>query len=289
MTIGEAFKLACKELKVLKVPYTEDEIRTLLAHIIGQTKSFIIINNHDKLNSLQEENFKHALDKKKNFYPLAYIIGQTSFYNSDFIVNEKVLIPRPETESLVERSLKELKKLKKAKIIDFGCGSGCIGLSLIKEMTDSEVLLVDISAEAIEVANRNAEKLKLLSRVKFLDSAIEDLSLSKLTPMGFSQVDLVVANPPYIAFNAQDIELSVRNFEPKIALYGGEQGWEKYENWAKKANEFLKPEGLFVTEIGYDQKEPLKNFFSEQVSWKNIEFLKDLSHRDRIMILQKRN
>lgn len=287
MTIREIYEKACRELREKNVAYTEDEIRTLIAFIINKDKSYIYLHSNEILSAHQLKNFEKALSQKKNHYPIAYIIGRVFFYNSEFIVNENVLIPRPETEILVEKALVELKRVPNPKIIDFGCGSGCIALSLLRERPEAKALCVDISLRAIELAMSNARALKLLSRSQFVNCSIEELFLDQLNSMEFALADIVVANPPYIANDSKEIQLSVKTYEPALALYGGACGWEKCEGWAQKAYDFLKPKGLFVCEIGYDQKKPLKELFYKNGKWEEINFIKDYAGRDRVMLLKK--
>ena len=288
MKLIEAFKLACKELSSEKVSFTEDEVRTLLSHAINRDKSYVFINGQQELEKPQQELFQSYIEKRKQHCPTAYIIGRAGFYNSDFFVNEDVLIPRPETEMLVERVLKEIKEIEEPKVIDFGTGSGCIALSLLKERVDARALLVDISVKAIEVANQNVNRLGLCSQAELLTSKVEDLEFKKIRELGFENVDLVVANPPYIAKESTELEYSVKKYEPTTALFAGEKGWENYQVWANKALELLRPGALFACEIGYDQKGALNDIFARQSQWEEINFYKDLSGRDRMLILRKR-
>ncbi|MCB0357243.1 MAG: peptide chain release factor N(5)-glutamine methyltransferase, partial [Bdellovibrionales bacterium] len=242
-----------------------------------------------ELTEVELQQFYEMVAQRAENLPTAYILGLAPFYKSEFIVNSSVLIPRPETEELVETVLKNVPLAKNYKIIDFGCGSGCIALSLLKEKINSTALFVDLSSAALDVARCNAKKLDLLDRSYFLNKSVEDITNEDLKAVFHSSVDVVVANPPYISTQSCAVGESVIKYEPHLALFGGEKGWEKYEGWAQKAYDFLQPNGLFACEIGYDQKEVLKELFTQSFLWLDMQFYQDLSGRDRIVTLKKGN
>ncbi len=288
MKIFDAVKYGIQQLQTSRIEFSDEEVRLLLAHAIGQKKSYIHINGQLQVPEAKFNQFKSFIEQRKTQCPTSYIIGEVGFYKYDFIVNKKVLIPRPETEQLVQLAVDELKKVRRAKFIDIGCGSGCIGLSIASEVKDSRVLLVDISEEAILVAQENAAKLGVCDRVEFICSDILDIEESSFKEIGFSSVDLVVSNPPYIALESKEVEGSDRGFEPHIALFGGANGWELYKPWAEVAQERLNTNSLFICEIGFDQKQILEKIFAKNELWGEIKVLKDLSGRDRILLAKKK-
>jgi release factor glutamine methyltransferase len=215
--------------------------------------------------------------------PVAYILGEKNFYGFDFKVSSAVLIPRPETELLAEQALRwiEEKQLTSPRILDLGTGSGCLGLTLAKKIPQSYVTLVDASAEALAIAQENAKRLEVSDRVQWIHSKVEDLR-------AFTQpFDLIIANPPYIAPGDSRVEESVRNFEPHMALYSEEEGAKALRVWSQKAASWLAPTAWMGFEMGMDQSEKMKAYFSGLSIFDSVVVLKDLAGHPRHIIGEK--
>lgn len=219
----------------------------------------------DKINSLKENK------------PIQYIIGNVDFYGNKFLVNENVLIPRFETEELVENTLYYIDKLfenKNLKVIDLGTGSGCIGITLKLKMPSLDVTLLDISMKALEVAKTNASNLN--ADVGYIQNDM----LSNID----AKYDIIISNPPYIKDN-EEIEEIVKNNEPNIALYGGYDGLDYYRKIFKDANKNLSNSFLIALEIGESQKEDIVNLAKLTFQHANIISKKDLQGRDRMIFI----
>lgn len=208
--------------------------------------------------------------------PLQYVQGKVNFYGYNFYINENVLIPRFETEELVENAINYIKKYftEPVDIIDLGCGSGVIGLTLEKKVSTFSVDLVDISKEALEVTNKNCEKLNSKARI------IENNFLEGLE----KRYDVIISNPPYIETN-EEIEAIVKENEPHIALYAGEDGLDCYRSILKNIKNNMKNRCLIAFEIGANQAEQIKEIVKEYLGEVKIEIKQDLQERDRMMFI----
>ena len=229
----------------------------------------------DNIINLYKESLK-ALNENR---PIQYVIGSVNFYGLKFKVNENVLIPRFETEELVEniRNYLESKNITNPKILDLGCGSGVIGLTLKNFFKNADITLVDISDEALEVASDNAKSLNL--DVNFIKSDwFKNIPLDKY--------DVIVSNPPYIKTD-EEIEEIVRDNEPHLALYGGKDGLDCYRNILKDINNYLKGDYLIAFEIGYLEGEELKLLVENTIPNSKVIIKKDLSNKDRMLFVEK--
>ena len=229
----------------------------------------------DSIINLYKESLK-ALSENR---PIQYVIGHVNFYGLKFKVNENVLIPRFETEELVEniKYYLEKKNITNPKILDLGCGSGVIGLTLKHFFKDADVTLVDISDEALEVARDNAKSLGL--DVNFIKSDwFENIPLDKY--------DVIVSNPPYIKTD-EEIEEIVKNNEPHLALYGGLDGLDCYRSILKDINNYLKDDYLIAFEIGYLEGQELKLLVENTIPNSKVIIKKDLSNKDRMLFVEK--
>ncbi len=217
--------------------------------------------------------------------PVAYILGKKDFYRHSFIVSPAVLIPRPETELLVETAVNWLRDHVEegARFVDLGTGSGCIGLSIAHEIENSRWIGVDKSPAAINIAKSNAEALGLTERSRFIVSDVMDLALETITEVLGGRPDAIVANPPYIAVNDPDVDASVKRYEPQEALFSGEDGLDDIRSWAVKAAAFVRPGGLVIFEIGYQQGSAAREIFSSLGKFEDIQILKDYSGFDRFV------
>ncbi len=266
----------CKIMKIsdfLKIDY--DTTLIALTFILGKNKSYILLNQELELNSEQSHRLNDIINKRKKAYPLQYAIGEWEFYNLRLKVDERALIPRFETEIIVDYIINST--MKKDKILDIGTGTGAIALSLGKNIENSFVTGSDIENKALSLARENKE-ITNVSNVDFINSDLFDNIDGKF--------DLIISNPPYI--NKEDYEKLEKElyFEPKSALYGGEDGLIFYKKIIKQAPAYLNDGGHLIFEIGYDQKEILNRLLKEQ-GFKSIINLRDFNDFDRFIIAQK--
>ena len=266
----------CKIMKIsdfLKIDY--DTSLIALTYILNKSKSYILMNQNYELNSEQSQRLNDIINKRKTSYPLQYAIGEWEFYNLRLKVDERALIPRFETEIIVDYLIKS--SIKKESILDIGTGTGAIALSLAKNIEGSFVIGSDIEQKALSLARANKE----LTGIKNVDFIKSDLFKNIE-----GKFDLIISNPPYI--NKKDYESLDKElyFEPKSALYGGEDGLDFYKDIIKNSSNYLNDSGHLVFEIGYDQKEVLNKLLSDQ-GFVNIENIKDFNDFDRFIIAQK--
>lgn len=219
--------------------------------------------------------------------PVAYILGYRDFFGHRFEVNSNVLIPRPETEHIVEDVLAWAQdKDQPWGFVDLGCGSGCIGLSLLKEYPQAKLIAVDLSASAVETAKRNAEALGVADRVQFVscDAGDVDAVMSAYKDFtGKAQIDVLVSNPPYIAQNDPQVEENVKKYEPNSALYAEEDGLALLKAWSAAFAPYLRTPGLMLMEMGMSQGAAMKQSYDSLKIFNEISVIKDLSGHDRVI------
>jgi len=256
-----------------------DHVKLLLADLLNLNPLELLNHLEDIVEDEKIDLFKKEIKSLKEGKPLQYVIGNVNFYGNKFLVNENVLIPRFETEELVENTINYLNLLgkKDLKILDIGCGSGVIGLTLKQKYPTSEVDLLDISEKAIEVAQQNAKNLNL--DVNFIKSDVFE-NVDK-------KYDLIISNPPYIK-DEEEIEDIVKNNEPNIALYAGKDGLDVYKKILKEVKYYMNDPCLIAFEIGMTQKEDLINLTNKYLDNVIIETKKDLSDKDRMIFILKK-
>lgn len=256
-----------------------DHVKLLLADLLNLNPLELLNHLEDIVEAEKIDLFKKEIKSLKEGKPLQYVIGNVNFYGNRFLVNENVLIPRFETEELVENTINYLNLLgkKDLKILDIGCGSGVIGLTLKQKYPTSEVDLLDISEKAIEVAQQNAKNLNL--DVNFIKSDVFE-NVDK-------KYDLIISNPPYIK-DEEEIEDIVKNNEPNIALYAGKDGLDVYKKILKEVKYYMNDPCLIAFEIGMTQKEDLINLTNKYLDNVIIETKKDLSDKDRMIFILKK-
>jgi len=266
-------------LKKSKIPNPQLDSEILLSNTIKRDKKHIILNPKELLNSEQVGTFKNLIERRKKGEPVAYLINKKEFWKDKFFVNKDVLIPRPDTELIIEQVLKIYSKDSQLQVLDIGTGSGCILLSILKERPNFYGSGIDISKKSINVSKLNAKQLKLTSRVKFFHSSVDNFKIGKY--------DLVVSNPPYIKlFNLKYLEKDVINFEPKLALSGGFDGFSKIRKVINKAKTLIKKNGKFILEIGFNQKNKVKKILKEEGFYIN-KTIRDYGNNDRCIISTK--
>ena len=234
------------------------------------------MNNLEYLRKyIEPSKLEEGLKRLKNGEPVQYIIGNVEFYGYKFNVNKNVLIPRFETEELVEKTIKYIKKYfnKKIDIIDLGTGSGCIAITLKKEV-DCNIDALDISVDALEVAHENA---------KINNAEINFINDDMLNPLN-KKYDVIISNPPYISYDEEIMDI-VKNNEPELALYAKNNGLYYYEEIIKNANKYLKEKNILAFEIGYKEGEYLKEYSKKYFKDAIIKVEKDLSGKDRFLFI----
>ena len=270
MKLREWIALAAAQLEHLEILNPKLEAQLLAAKVLDKNRSWVLAHSEEVISPLE---FNLLLTRRLINEPLAYILGSREFYGRIFKVEKGVLIPRQETETLIEAALFNLPINQHVIVLDIGTGSGCIAITLKLERPSLEVLAVDISEEALEIAKENAQILA--AEVKFLLSN------------GVSEIpeeikfDCIVSNPPYIE-NESALAAEISLFEPQFALYGGSDGLDFYRRFAREVKPYLKPEGLFLVEVGDHQAEDVQKIY-EKERWKTIQISKDLDGMQRVI------
>ena len=276
MNIYAAIKEGSKILEKndIKCPHLDCEI--LLAKVLKKKRKYLILNL-DK--QIHKENFKiyqNLINQRSSGKPIAYLTNKKNFWDSEFIIEEGTLIPRPDTETLIEATLEIYKNKNYANILDIGVGSGCIILSILKEKPCFYGKGIDISSESISLSNRNAKRLSVENRVKFIKTDIDNFCIGKY--------DLIISNPPYIKSNEiKYLEKDVNHFEPRKALDGGLDGTFKTLKIIKKASTLLKVNGKLVLEIAYNQRTKIIGLLKKEGFYINTT-IKDYAKNDRCVI-----
>ena len=280
-SIAEALKEGSRILDDNGVPEARREAGSLLSFVLGKDRTFLISHAEDPVDDDSLDQLRKFVERRAAGEPLQYITGVQDFYGREFRVTPDVLIPRPETELLVEAAL-ELTRSEGAFICDVGTGSGCIAVTLLCEMTGARAIAVDKSPAALEIAKLNAAKQSVADRAVFVVSDCFD-ALDRSS----NQFDLIVSNPPYVSESAlAGLQREVRDHEPVVALSPGGDGLSVIRRLVAEAPAYLKPNGHLLMEIGFDQAEKVRNFIDESV-WSLLEIRPDLQCIPRIVVLQK--
>jgi release factor glutamine methyltransferase len=271
-TAGEALQSARARLAgSSQSPLRDAEV--LLAHLLGCDQSALLTHPERRLSSAQADQFESLLRRRLASEPVQYITGVQEFFGLQFEVTSDVLIPRPETEHLVEAALERVNP--EARIVDVGTGSGAIAVALAYALPRSRVTAVDLYPAALEVARRNAQRHEVSERVTFLQSDL-------LAEAGNGEFDVVVSNPPYIA-EGEVLEPQVADYEPRSALYAGPTGLEVYARLIPQARRVLKPRGWLLMEIGYGQQPAVAALLA---GWDAVTFVPDLQGIPRVVVAQ---
>ena len=279
MNIENALIEGINTLQTSRVLKSQLDTEILLSNSINKDKKYIILNPKEILNTEQLIIFKNLIDRRKKGEPIAYLINKKEFWNNKFFVNKDVLIPRPDTELMIEQVLKIYSKNTQLQVLDIGTGSGCILLSILKERKNFYGTGIDISKKSINVSKFNAKQLNLNKRVKFFNSSVDNFKIGKY--------DLIVSNPPYIKLlSLKYKEKDVINFEPKLALNGGLDGLSEIRKVINKVSSLIKINGKFILEIGFNQKNKVKKILEEESFYVN-KAIKDYGNNDRCIISTK--
>ena len=279
MKLGKAIKSAYLKLKKNNIKSAILDTEILLSKAINKSREFIILNLNYDIDEKEYHYFQDMVNQRLKGKPVAYLTEKKFFWKHEFFICEKVLIPRPDTEIIIEQVLKIYKKKNKISFLDIGFGSGCILLSILKERKDFKATGVDISNHALKVCKINAYKLGVKNRVKLFKSDIDKFSKGKY--------DLIISNPPYIKnINLKYLEKDIVKFEPKIALDGGLDGISEIRKIIKKSSELIKNGGKLILEIAFDQKNEVKQLLKKNSFYINS-VVKDLAGNDRCIISTK--
>ena len=279
MNIQSAIIIGANILKNKSINSAKLDSEILLATAIGKDRKHIILNYNQNIKENDLKYFQKLINKRSYREPIAYLINKKYFWKYKFFVTRDTLIPRPDTELIVEQILKLTKLKATMKILDIGVGSGCILLTILKERKSFYGVGVDISKKCLNISKINAKNLKVGSRVKFFKSDVDKFDQGKY--------DLIVSNPPYIKkFDLKYLEKDIANFEPKLALDGGLDGLSEIRRVITKSSELIKKNGKFVLEFGFDQKNKVINLLKDKGFYIN-NISKDLANNDRCIVSTK--
>jgi len=281
MKIESAIKKAYLDLKKnnIKTALLDSEI--LMSKVLKKDRTNILLNSEKVISDKDYVYFRELISSRLRNKPIAYLTGKKSFWKYEFEINDKVLIPRPDTELIIEQVLKIYKNKSNINFLEVGVGSGCIILSILKEKKSFLGKGIDLSKDCINLCKNNAFKLKVNDRLKLIKSDIDNFSSGKY--------DLVISNPPYVKkLHLNKLDKDVINYEPRIALDGGLDGLSKIRKIIKKTSELIKLNGKLIIEIANDQKIMIKNILIDNGFYIN-KVVKDLGNNDRCVISTKIN
>jgi len=280
--LGETLRAAIRQLGTAQVPSPRMNAELLMMFTLGCDRAYVYGHPERELTAEEVSRYREALAQRCTGLPAQYITGHQEFWGMDFIVSPRVLIPRPETEHVVERVLELMRDPQgpsaEPRVVDVGTGSGCIAVALAKELPQADVHATDISSGALDIARANAARHNLQDRIAFHQTDL-------LAGIEKNAFDVVVSNPPYVGLAEQDqVQLEVRKFEPRNAVFAGETGLEVIHRLVPQAYELLKPDGWLVMEISGTIVELAKRAVS---TWENVQVLPDLQSIPRVLSAQK--
>ena len=267
---------------ILKSNYIQTaqlDTEIIMANVLCAKREYIILNNHKNLDDNSLDHFRKLIKERAKRKPIAYILNKKFFWDSEFYVDKNTLIPRPDTEIIIEEILRLTKYKNKINILDIGVGSGCILLTILKERKNFYGTGIDISKKSLDISKINAKNLNVEERTKFYNSDIDKFAKGTY--------DFIVSNPPYIkSCDLKYLENDVINFEPKLALDGGVDGLSEFRKVIKKSSELIKKNGKLILEIGFDQKNKVIKLLNKKGFYINST-LKDLAKNDRCIVSTK--
>ena len=279
MNLQYAISFGAKILKKnnISLPSLDSEI--LISKAINKKREYVLINLEQEIGKKEFNLFNKLILSRSRGKPIAYIVKKKSFWKNDFYISSDVLIPRPETEIIVDQTLKLTKYKSSLNILDVGVGSGCILLSILNERKDFYGTGIDINAKSLLVSKINAKKFGLRNKVKFFKSDIDNFNYGKY--------DLIISNPPYIKkLDLKCLEKDVIGYEPRMALDGGIEGLSEIRKVINKSSELIRRNGKLILEIAFDQKKEVKKILSNKGFYIN-KVIKDLANKDRCIISTK--
>jgi release factor glutamine methyltransferase len=265
------------------VPSPRLNAELLLLFVLSRERAYLYAHPERELTPDEQSNFDEVIHERARGCPTQYITGHQEFWGLDLLVSPAVLIPRPETEHVVETVLELVKEYRfdgpgRLKVVDVGTGSGCIALALASELPHAEIHACDISEEALEIARVNAARLALGGRVLFRKSDL-------LAVYAGEQFDFVISNPPYVGeADVDKVQKQVREFEPKIAVFSGREGMDVYRKLVPQAHEHLRPGGWLVAEIGYSEEAKVRELLD---GWEDVQVTADLQGIPRVVAARR--
>jgi len=279
MNIQLAINEGANILKDKEIQTARLDTEILMSKVLDKDRKYVILNNTKELQKKNFEYFKKLIKERSFRKPIAYLINKKSFWNSEFYITSDTLIPRPDTELLIDQALMLTKNKNNLNLLDIGVGSGCILLSILKEKKNFYGTGIDISKKCLNISKINAKNLNLETRTKFYKTDVDKFSLGKY--------DLIISNPPYVnKFDLKYLDKDVACFEPRLALDGGLDGLSEIRKVIKKSSELIKKNGKFILEIGFDQKNKVINLLKKEGFYINGT-LKDLAKNDRCIVCTK--
>ncbi len=277
--INDLIEKGNKLLKDKQILSYQLDTELLLCEVLNKNRDYLFLNNNEILNENSIKKFNELIKRRSKKEPLAYITNKKEFWKTSFYVNKSVLIPRPDTEILIEEMLKYYNKKDNISVLDIGTGSGCIIISLLKERKNFTGTAIDISKKALNIAKYNAKIHHLDNRIKFFKSSVDNFFKGKY--------DLIISNPPYISsLKLKYLETDILRYEPIQAIEGGLDGLKIYKKIVKKSSGMLKRGGKLILEIGFDQKLKMLKLLSKENFFVN-KIVKDYGKRDRCLICTK--
>ena len=279
MKLEKVINDAYEKLKKNNIKSALLDSELLLSKALNKSREFIILNSKYNINKKDYFYFQNLVNQRSYGKPVAYLTNKKFFWKYEFLINDKVLIPRPDTEVIIENVLSIFKKKNNISFLDIGFGSGCIMLSILKERKYFKATGVDISSNALKVCNINAYKLGVKNRARLFKSDIDKFSIGKY--------DLIISNPPYIKkLDLKYLDKDVINFEPKLALDGGLDGISEIKKVISKSSKLIKSKGKLILEIAFDQKLKVYELLRNNGFYINT-IIKDFAKNDRCIISTK--
>lgn len=257
------------------------DAQVILCNVLDVNRLYLIVNKDRVLTKEEAEEYNKLIGKRFDGVPVQYIVRNQEFMGLSFYVEEGVLIPRPDTEILVEKILENIDEANNYNIVDIGTGSGAITVSLAKFIERANVFSVDISKKALEIARKNAEANGVISKINFLNGSL----FSPLDDLGIKgEIDILVSNPPYIpSKEIEGLQVEVSRYEPRIALDGGEDGLDFYRKIIDEAPRYLRRSGLIALEVGHNQARIIAGLMEEKDRYVDIQITKDLAGIERVV------
>jgi release factor glutamine methyltransferase len=279
MNIEKAINEGYLQLKKNKIKSSHLDSEILMSQVIKKDREYLILNLNQKINGKAYKYYHDLINERSKGKPIAYITGKKFFWKHEFYIDQNVLIPRPETELIIEYVLKKYKNKTKLRLLEIGVGSGCVLLSILDEKKNFLGTGIDLTNKCLKICNNNAIKIGIKNRLKLHKSDIDNFNLGKY--------DLIISNPPYIKkIDLKYLDTDVKDFEPKMALDGGLEGLSEIRKVIRKSSELIKKKGILILEIAFNQKNDVKKLLNNKGFYIN-KVLKDLGKNDRCIVSTK--
>ncbi len=279
MNIEKAINEGYLQLKKNKIKSSHLDSEILMSQVIKKDREYLILNLNQKINGKAYKYYHDLINERSKGKPIAYITGKKFFWKHEFYIDQNVLIPRPETELIIEYVLKKYKNKTKLRLLEIGVGSGCVLLSILGEKKNFLGTGIDLTNKCLKICNNNAIKIGIKNRLKLHKSDIDNFNLGKY--------DLIISNPPYIKkIDLKYLDTDVKDFEPKMALDGGLEGLSEIRKVIRKSSDLIKKKGILILEIAFNQKNDVKKLLNNKGFYIN-KVLKDYANKDRCIISTK--